>query len=343
MMIEAEMNRVEESAQASSGFSNLSKNSVTKLEPTSMQQHFTRISIVTPSYNQGKYIERTIQSVLSQDLEGLEYMVMDGGSTDGTISILKRYENKYLWVSEQDRGPSDAINKGFRLSSGPVLGWLNSDDIWYPGALKTVLAFLDKHPDVDVVYGDTNLIDEDDQFLEKYPTEDWDWGRLKETCFISQPASFFRRRVFDEFGPLAAGIRCMDYEYWLRLGKNNVRFVHLPQLLAATRMHKEAFTVAGWVAWHAEVNCFTRKHLSRTPDTHLFKYARAIAKTKGYDRTRPFHYVLTLVGYSIYASIRWNKRVSRGLIKILAEWLLGAVRKLNKSDSIQDRRRAARL
>jgi len=239
-----------------------------------MQQRPTRISVVTPSYNQGKYIERTIHSVLSQDVKGLEFMVIDGGSTDETISILKRYQDRYFWVSELDRGPSDAINKGFSLSSGAVLGWLNSDDIYYPGALKAALDFFENHPDADVVYGDTNLIDEDDKFLSKYPTEDWNWERLKETCFISQPAAFFRRRIFDEFGPLEVGIRCMDYEYWLRLGKNSVRFVHVPQLMAATRMHREAFTVVGWVAWHEESNSLTR---NTSPGRQTCGYSNTLA------------------------------------------------------------------
>jgi glycosyltransferase involved in cell wall biosynthesis len=285
-------------------------------------QNCTRISIVTPSYNQGKYIERTIRSVLSQDVRGLEYAVIDGGSADETISILKRYEDRFFWISERDRGPSDAINKGFRRSIGPVLGWLNSDDIYYQGALRTVLEFFDENPDVDVMYGDTQCIDENDELIEKYPTEDWNWERLKEMCFISQPAAFFRRRVFDEYGPLDAGVRCMDYEYWLRLGKNGVRFAHLPQILAASRLHKEAFTVAERLAVHKEVNGFTRKHLSRTPDRWLFNYAHAVAEARGYDRSRPFRFISTLVVYSLYASLHWNKRVTANMARIFSAWIM---------------------
>jgi glycosyltransferase involved in cell wall biosynthesis len=281
----------------------------------------TRISIVTPSYNQGKYIGRTIQSVLSQEVQGLDYAVIDGGSADETISILKRYEDRFFWISQRDRGPSDAINRGFNRSSGPVLGWLNSDDIYYPGALQTVLEFFDENPDVDVMYGDAYHIDENDEIIEKYPTEDWDWERLKETCFISQPAAFFRRRVIDEYGPLEVGVRCMDYEYWLRLGKNGVRFAHVPKLLAATRLHKDAFTIAGRVAGHGEVNTFTRKHLSRTPDRWLCNYGHAVAEARGYHRSQPLPFVLTLVCYSVYAAFRWNRRVSSGLIKVLYGWL----------------------
>jgi glycosyltransferase involved in cell wall biosynthesis len=281
----------------------------------------TRISIVTPSYNQGKYIERTIQSVLSQEVRGLEYTVIDGGSADETILIQKRYEDRLLWISERDSGPSDAINKGFLRSKGPVLGWLNSDDIYYPGALKTVLEFFEQNPDVDVLYGDTYHINENDEVIERYPTEDWNWTRLHETCFISQPAAFFRRRVFDEYGPLEVGVRCMDYEYWLRLGKNGVRFEHLPRTLAATRLHKEAFTVAGRVAGHKEINGFTRKHLSRTPDKWLFNYAHAIAEAKGYNRSRPFSFISTLIVYSLYASFHWNNGVSPNMARIILAWI----------------------
>jgi len=282
-----------------------------------------RICIVTPSYNQGKFIERTIRSVLSQDAEGIEYLVIDGGSTDETVSILKRYEGRLDWVSEKDKGPSDAINKGFHRSSAPILCWLNSDDIYYPGALTTVLDFFDHNPDVDVLYGDANHIDAEDGFIEKYPTEPWNWDRLMETCFISQPAAFFRRRVFDNFGPLEIGIRCMDYEYWLRIGKAGARFVHLPRLLAATRLHSEAFSIAQRVAGHAEVNDFTRKHFSRTPDRWLFNYAHAVVESRGYNRTRPVKFLSSLIGISIYAALRWNGRVSPNMFKVIAQWIFG--------------------
>ncbi len=284
-------------------------------------QNRIRISIVTPSYNQAKYIERTIQSILSQDIEGLWYMVFDGGSSDETLSVLRRYEDRVPWVSERDRGPSDAINKGFYRSHGDILGWLSSDDIYYPGALQTVLDFFEKNPDVDVMYGDTNHIDENDEFIGKYPTEDWDWERLKKTCFISQPAVFFRRRVFDRYGPLEIGIRCMDYEYWLRLGKNKVRFVHLPQLLAATRLHRDAFSIAGRVACHTEINTFTRKHFSKTPDQWLFNYAHAIAVSKGHNRNQPIRFMATLIYFSIYAALHWNQHVSKGMIRVFCEWI----------------------
>jgi GT2 family glycosyltransferase len=283
-----------------------------------------RISIVTPSYNQGRYIERTIQSVLSQGIEGIEYIVMDAASTDDTLSILRRYEDRLRWMSEKDRGPSDAINKGILRSSAPIVGWLNSDDIYYPEALKIVLAYFDTHPEVEVAYGDAWHIDEQDQFIERYPTEDWNWERLKDVCFISQPAAFLRRSVFDRYGPLDITLRNMDYEYWLRLGKGGVRFAHLPPVLAATRLHGAAFTVAERVAGHKAINDMTRRHLGRTPDQWIFNYAHAVLDARVIPRTDLFRFAVAVSAVSIYASLRWNKRVSRNVLQTTARWIIGS-------------------
>jgi hypothetical protein len=113
----------------------------------------------------------------------------------------------------------------------------------------------------------------------------------------------------------------MDYEYWLRLGKNKVRFVRLPQLLAATRLHKEARSIAWRVACHTEINTFTRRHLSKTPDEWLFIYAHAIAESKGYNRNQPIRFISTLIYYSIYAAMHWNNHVSKGVVKVFCQWI----------------------
>jgi glycosyltransferase involved in cell wall biosynthesis len=283
-----------------------------------------RISIITPSYNQGKYIERTIQSVLTQGVEGLEYVVIDGGSTDQTVEILTSHGNRFWWVSEKDRGHADAINKGVARSSAPIVGWLNSDDIYYPGALATVLEFFDAHPDVDVVYGDACHIDEEDVFIEKYLTEPWNWDRLLENCFISQPAAFLRRRVFDRCGLMDLALRqSIDYEYWVRLGKNGVRFEYLPKLLAATRLHAEAFTVGARVACHTAINNFMCRHLGKTPDRWVFNYAHAVVETKGFRRSEPFRFALAVSAVSWYASLRWNHSLSRNVLQTTGGWISG--------------------
>ncbi|MGI9148852.1 MAG: glycosyltransferase family 2 protein, partial [Chloroflexota bacterium] len=164
----------------------------------------TAVSIITPSYNQGRFIEQTIQSVLGQDVGGrsLEYIIVDGGSNDETADVVQRYTDRLRWVSEPDRGQADAVNKGLRSTSGDVIGWLNSDDIYYPGAINAACDFLDAHPRVDVVYGEADHVDENGVVLGRYPTEPFEPRRLQDICFLCQPAVFFRRRVVEQFGDL---------------------------------------------------------------------------------------------------------------------------------------------
>src|SRR5688572_25596277 len=147
------------------------------------------VSIVTPSYNQGRYIEETIQSVLNQDYPNLEYLVLDGGSTDETLEILKRYEGRLVWISEKDRGQADAINKGFHLAKGRILGWLNSDDTYSPGAIRKVAQYFQTHRDVGLLYGEGYHVDTAGKIIERYNTEPFNFHRLGEICFICQPAA----------------------------------------------------------------------------------------------------------------------------------------------------------
>ena len=277
------------------------------------------ISIVTPSYNQGPFIERTIQSVLSQEIAGLEYLVIDGGSTDQTVSILKRYSDRLYWVSETDHGQPDAINKGISRSTAPIVGWLNSDDFYYPGALQSVLEFFGGHPEIDVLYGDCLHVDVDDRVIEKYPTEEWNWERLKEICFISQPATFLRRKVFEQHGLLDVKLRFSnDYEYWIRLGKKGVRFAHLPQVLAATRLHPEASTIARRPECFRDINSFMRQHFGRAPDHFLFDYSHAIIERKNWRSRGPFAFAGAAGILSCYAALRWNGSISRNMIREMA-------------------------
>ena len=125
-----------------------------------------KVSIITPSLNQAQFIERSIQSVLAQQWRPLEHIVFDGGSTDGTLDILKKYDGQLRWVSEPDKGQSDAVNKGIRTATGDVIGWLNSDDIYYPGAVKLAAEFLAAHPEFDAVYGMADYIAADDGIID---------------------------------------------------------------------------------------------------------------------------------------------------------------------------------
>ena len=282
------------------------------------------ISVITPSYNQGQFIERTIQSVLCQGIPGLEYMVCDGGSKDETVSILRRYQDRLRWLSEPDRGQAHAVNKGIEATSGDIIGWLNSDDIYYPGALQTVLDFFEKYPDVEVVYGDGNHIGINDEVIEPYYTEDWDYERLKDVCYLCQPAVFFRRRVVEQFGNLDESLYfCLDYEYWLRLGATRP-FVRLDKLLAGSRMYEDNKTMAGRVAFHREIVHMMQKRLGRTPDRWMFNYAHARIDAKGYQReTAPgrVRYISLLVLLSTFYFLRWEHRLPASARRTMLEWI----------------------
>ncbi len=179
-------------------------------------QEWPLVSIVTPSYNHGLYIEATIQSVLQQDYPNLEYIVIDGGSQDDTVEILKRYGDRLCWISEPDHGQADAINKGFRMARGEILAWLNSDDTYLPGAVRQAVEYFQKHPDTSMVYGEGQHVDAAGHIIEPYTTEPFDYQRLSERCFICQPTVFFRAHVFRDIGPLdtnftlLSGLRILD-------------------------------------------------------------------------------------------------------------------------------------
>jgi glycosyltransferase involved in cell wall biosynthesis len=279
------------------------------------------VSVVTPSYNQGRFIERTIQSVLSQAPD-LEYVVFDGGSTDQTVEILRRYESRLRWSSEKDRGQADAVNKGLRSTSGDVIGWLNSDDIYYPGAIDAVSELFAADPDVDFIYGDGNHIDENDGIIEPYPTEPWDIERLKETCYLCQPAVFFRRRAVAKFGVLNENLHfCLDYEYWLRAASQGARFVRMQKVLAGSRLYAETKTLGSRLKCHREINDMMRSHLKRVPDRWLFNYAHAMIDGKGIPREDLVRFPLWVSAASLYAAIRWNHAVSTHMLRTTWKWM----------------------
>jgi glycosyltransferase involved in cell wall biosynthesis len=284
-----------------------------------------RLSVITPSFNQGPYIERTLQSVLSQDWRPIEYVVFDAGSKDETVSLLTRYGNHIRWRSEPDRGQAHAVNKGIQATTGDIIGWLNSDDVYYPGAVRTVMDYFADHPEVDVVYGLADHIDAHDKWIEDYPTEDWDLEKLKLTCFICQPTVFFRRKVVAEHGLLDENLHyCMDYEYWLRLGAAGVRFARLPVKLAGSRMYRENKTLGARVKVHSEINGMFRKQFDRVPDRWLSNYAHAVVDCN-FDRTRhPRRFLVAVALQSVLASLYWNARVSRAMSRTTLSWTLHA-------------------
>lgn len=197
------------------------------------------ISIITPSFNQGRFITETIQSVLSQHYQHVEYIVVDGGSRDGTVDVLRRYGDRLRWLSEPDRGQSHALNKGWRMARGEILGWLNSDDTYRSGAVQAIVEAFLLHPEVGGIYGDCDYMSATGAFLEKYETGPFDYETFLRTSRspIPQPSMFIRRSVYEQIGPVDESLRLvMDWEYWLRVGMH-YPILYLPQTLATYRVH----------------------------------------------------------------------------------------------------------
>ncbi len=220
------------------------------------------VSIVSPSLNQGAYIEDTIRSVLAQDYPRIEYVVMDGGSTDGSRAVLERYEGRIRWVSGPDGGQAAAINQGLRASTGEVLAWLNCDDTYEPGAVSAAVQYLRDHPEVTLVYGDATQTDAQGTEIGPFAqVEPFELDRLvHQGDFVVQPAAFFRREAFLAVGGLDESLHwAMDYDLWLKIGR---RFpvAYLPRRLARCRWTGENKTSLGGFARLAEIERVGRRH-----------------------------------------------------------------------------------
>lgn len=289
-----------------------------------------QFSVITPSFEQGKFIERTILSVLAQENVSFDYVICDGGSRDETLTILQRYGEKHgerlHWLSEADGGQAEAVNKGIAMTQGDVIAWINADDLYYPGAFARVQALFEAHPEVDVIYGDAQWVDEQDCIIEAFPTEPWSYARLQETCYLCQPAVFFRRRLIDQFGCLDASLHyCLDYELWLRYGQT-ARFLHLPSILAASRLHKHNKTLGQAVAMHQEVLEMLQAKFGQVPESWVLGYAlnkvEQDSQISRFDDARFLPFVGRLLWTSIVELVRWRRWVwPTTLVKMLA-WIV---------------------
>jgi glycosyltransferase involved in cell wall biosynthesis len=213
-----------------------------------------RISIVTPSYNQGEFLEETIRSVLLQGYPNLEYIIIDGGSADQSVEIIRRYE-KWLayWVSETDRGQSEAINKGFSRSTGDICAYLNSDDVYLPNALHSVARLFEQHPEAALLYGDCQLIDESSRVVDLWLAPDFDLLEFVFRCYIPQQATFWRKSMQSDVGDFNEEMHfAFDYEMWLRIAARQ-RLQHAPLLLAQHRKAEGTKTVSTPEAFGGEI------------------------------------------------------------------------------------------
>ncbi len=202
---------------------------------------YPKISIVTPSYNQAQFLERTILSVLNQNYPNLEYIIIDGGSTDGSVEIIKKYE-KYLayWVSEKDKGQADAINKGFLEVTGDILAWQNSDDIYLPEVFLKVAKEFENHQETDLVFGNIYLINKETRIIRDIRYVPFSLCcLLHEGWNITNQAAFWRKKVLENVGLLDRTLcYAMDYDWFIRLAKANKRFIFLHDFIGGFRIHE---------------------------------------------------------------------------------------------------------
>ena len=285
-----------------------------------------KISVVIPSYNQAAYLPATLASVATQDHPDVEILVYDGGSTDGSADLLRAWTpppggHPIRWVSGRDGGQSDAINQGLRAATGDVFAYLNSDDVYRPGALAAVAAHFAAHPDCQALYGRAHHLHADGSVMEEYPTEPWDYDRLLDTCFLCQPATFWRRRVTERHGVFDDALRyTMDYEYWLRVGRNTPFHYLDGAFLAGSRLHGDTKTLAQRVPVHLEMIRVVQKYATRPEPVwrwlkHLAHYR--VSLTESPDPADPAgrqRFVAALAAHSLLYADALDVPVGEGLL-----------------------------
>ncbi len=268
------------------------------------------ISLVTPSLNQGRFIRRTIESVLSQAYPGLEYVVQDGGSADETSTVLASFGESLSHRTEPDLGQADAINRGLRRSSGEILGFLNSDDILLPGSLDAVGRAFADHPETLCVFGAGRFIDEHDALIGDYPVWPDAFSQLDHACAIAQPATFFRREVWQEVGEFETGLHyALDYDYWFRLRTRfgAARVLYLNQPLAAARVHPAAKSVAARGRALEEILTVVRRHTRHVSlQWYLARWDHVLDGRS--QTTEPHAYRLRVVASALLEFILKNPR-----------------------------------
>lgn len=276
-----------------------------------------RAAIVTPCRNAARYIAETIESVLAQDYPAIDYLVVDGCSTDGTLDIVRRYASRLRYLSEADRGPADAINKGFRATQGEYFAFLNADDRYVrPDAVRLAVERLEQEPDAAAVYGDAVWTDAEGRELGPYPVADFDPERLRSECFIAQPATLFRRAALEKAGLLDSSLRyAFDYDLWIRLTRG-ARLVRLPVRMASSRMHTGSISLGSRRAVFRETIELLRKHYGYVPFRWVHGYCSFLidGRDQFYEPLQPS---LSKYVASLPAGLYYNRRHP---LRYLDEW-----------------------
>lgn len=280
------------------------------------------VSIVTPSYNQAEYLEPTILSVLGQDYPRIEYILVDGASTDGSVAIIQNYADRFAWwVSEPDRGQAEAINKGFQHASGEVIAWLNSDDLYLPGAVRGAVQALSINPDAGFVYGDAITMDARGCPLNRLVFPDWGLEQLASFRIICQPAVFMRRSLFEQAGGLDPGYHFMlDHQLWIRMARL-APVAHVSATWAAARQHafaknvsrsaefgREVFQILDWMKTQPDLSRFVHSNKRQVEAGAYRLNARYLLDGK-MPRAALRSYVRALFAQPSFALRHWHRMV----------------------------------
>lgn len=268
------------------------------------------VTIVTPSYNQGRYIRDTIESVLSQNYPRIEYIIVDNKSNDNTLDIVREYGDRFTFVCEKDHGQSDAINKGFRMAKGEIVAWLNSDDIYEPGCIQRAVLEFQNHPGLGLVYGDGYIIDEKGKKIKSFQAvqEFCRWDLINVQDYILQPAAFIRKSCLEEAGYLDTSLHwCMDWDLWIRLSKiTHVKYVS--EYFACSREYSGTKTSTGGRKRLLEIKKLMQKYSGRRwPLGYGLYWAGEIYQR--HPENKAVHLLVWMINQSLLKVIR-RKRCS---------------------------------
>jgi glycosyltransferase involved in cell wall biosynthesis len=296
------------------------------------------VTIVTPSYNQGRFIEETILSVLNQDYPHIEYIIMDGGSTDQTLDIIRKYQNRLIWYSEKDKGQSNAINKGLRIAKGDILAYLNSDDTYLPNAVTRAVHYLTSNTsDSPFVYGEGYHITKEGAIIEKYPTELFNFNHLAEICYICQPTAFWKREVIEKIGLFDENLHyAMDYDYWIRIAKYFGNLGYINEYLANSRQYPEIKTFSKRFEAHAETLDVIKKHYGRgnIPSKWIYAYAQLYMDQLISRETKAKNavYILGMTITTLIKFLQYNHSIPFSEFKRWKQWYIDSF--FNRNGSV---------
>lgn len=280
------------------------------------------VTVVTPSLNSSRFIERTIQSVLDQNYPRIEYIIMDGGSTDKTAEVVSRYASRLRFESSPDAGQAAAVNRGFQLGSGEFFAFLNADDIYRPGAVSAMVEAFNVRPEAGVIYGEADWIDESSNTIGRYPTAAYDFQKFQSECFVCQPATFLRSSVFQSLGGLNSALHfALDYDLWIRAGRS-FSFAKIDAVIAGSRMHRDNKTLARRsVAFRENINV-VRKHFKYVPIEMIYGFCVSLISREDlfFKEPKPSFFANLL---SIPAGVYFNRDHPVECLNALARLAVG--------------------